>query len=62
MTVKEFYISVEYILIHRIFADTKELRIYFKSLANRISDENGRNDILKRIDFGEFDDMYVYYD
>lgn len=58
MTVKDFYIQVEYILIHKIFSTSSELREYFKVLANRIDNENYRNDILDRIDNGEFDSMY----
>lgn len=58
MTVKDFYIQVEYILIHKIFSTSNELREYFKVLANRIDNENYKNDILNRIDNGEFDSMY----
>lgn len=58
MTVKDFYIQVEYILIHKIFSTSNELRKYFKVLANKIDNENHRNDILDRIDNGEFDSMY----
>ena len=58
MTIKDFYIQVEYILIHKIFSATDELRGYFKVLANKIDNENHRKDILNRIDNGEFDSMY----
>ena len=58
MTVKDFYIQVEYILIHKIFSTTDELRGYFKVLANKIDNEKHRKDILNRIDNGEFDSMY----
>lgn len=58
MTVKDFYIQVEYILIHKIFSSSNELRSYYRVLANKIDNENHRNDILNRIDAGEFDSMY----
>lgn len=60
MTVKDFYIQVEYILIHKIFSTSNELREYFKVLANKIDNEEHRKDILNRIDTGEFDKMYDY--
>lgn len=60
MTVKDFYIQVEYILIHRIFSSSNELRSYYRVLANKIDNEEHRKDILNRIDTGEFDKMYDY--
>lgn len=58
MTIKDFYIQVEYILIHRIFSPSNELRSYYRVLANKIDNEEHRKDILNRIDTGEFDKMY----
>lgn len=58
MTIKDFYIQVEYILIHRIFSPSNELRSYYRVLANKIDNEEHRKDILSRIDTGEFDKMY----
>lgn len=58
MTIKDFYIQVEYILIHRIFPSSNELRSYYRVLANKIDNEEHRKDILNRIDTGEFDSMY----
>ena len=58
MTIKDFYIQVEYILIHRIFSSSNELRSYYRVLANKIDNEEHRKDILNRIDVGEFDKMY----
>ncbi len=58
MTIKDFYIQVEYILIHRIFSSSNELRSYYRVLANKIDNEEHRKDILNRIDTGEFDKMY----
>ena len=58
MTIKDFYIQVEYILIHRIFSSSNELRSYYRVLANKIDNEEHRKDILNRIDTGEFDSMY----
>ena len=58
MTVKDFYIQVEYILIHKIFSTSNELRSYYRVLANKIDNEEHRKDILNRIDTGEFDKMY----
>ena len=58
MTIKDFYIQVEYILIHRIFSPSNELRSYYRVLANKIDNEEHRKDILNRIDNGEFDSMY----
>ena len=43
MTIKDFYIQVEYILIHRIFSPSNELRSYYRVLANKIDNENHRN-------------------
>lgn len=60
MTIKDFYIRVEYILIHRIFSSSNELRSYYRVLANKIDNEEHRKDILNRIDTGEFDKMYDY--
>lgn len=60
MTIKDFYIQVEYILIHRIFSSSNELRSYYRVLANKIDNEEHRKDILNRIDTGEFDKMYDY--
>ena len=60
MTVKDFYIQVEYILIHKIFSTSNELRSYYRVLANKIDNEEHRKDILNRIDTGEFDKMYDY--
>ena len=53
MTIKDFYIQVEYILIHRIFSPSNELRSYYRVLANKIDNEEHRKDILNRIDTGE---------
>ncbi len=58
MTIKDFYIQVEYILIHRIFSSSNELRSYYRVLANKIDNEEHRKNILNRIDTGEFDKMY----
>lgn len=58
MTIKDFYIQVEYILIHKIFSSSNELRSYYRVLANKIDNEEHRKDILNRIDTGEFDKMY----
>ncbi len=58
MTIKDFYIQVEYILIHRIFSSSNELRSYYRVLANKIDNEEHRKNILNRIDTGEFDSMY----
>lgn len=58
MAIKDFYIQVEYILIHRIFSSSNELRSYYRVLANKIDNEEHRKDILNRIDTGEFDKMY----
>ena len=60
MTIKDFYIQVEYILIHKIFSSSNELRSYYRVLANKIDNEEHRKDILNRIDTGEFDKMYDY--
>ena len=60
MTIKDFYIQVEYILIHKIFSTSNELRSYYRVLANKIDNEEHRKDILNRIDTGEFDKMYDY--
>lgn len=60
MTIKDFYIQVEYILIHRIFSSSNELRSYYRVLANKIDNEEHRKNILNRIDTGEFDSMYDY--
>lgn len=58
MTIKDFYIQVEYILIHKIFSSSNELRSYYRVLANKINNEEHRKNILNRIDTGEFDSMY----
>ena len=60
MTVKDFYIQVEYIVRHKIFSTSNELRSYYRVLANKIDNEEHRKDILNRIDTGEFDKMYDY--
>ena len=60
MAIKDFYIQVEYILIHRIFSSSNELRSYYRVLANKIDNEEHRKNILNRIDTGEFDSMYDY--
>ena len=60
MTIKDFYIQVEYILIHKIFSSSNKLRSYYRVLANKIDNEEHRKNILNRIDTGEFDSMYDY--
>lgn len=58
MPVKDFYIQVEYILIHKIFSSSNKLRSYYRVLANKIDNEEHRKNILNRIDNGEFDKMH----
>ena len=58
MTIKDFYIQVEYILIHRIYSAKENLRNYFKLLARKIDNTKDRDNVVKRIDYGAFDSMY----